>query len=138
VSDGEALPEELEDQELAMVLGEFQRDPDTEDLVKLALAGCGNADIAVLIGCSEPKLRKRYGQLLAKARATRRKRILDQQDAAARKGNASVLIWLGKVELDQVDKKPRPDPVNAYLEAMDAASAKHDETNSPSPYACEE
>ena len=48
-----------------------------------------------------------YKKRIARARAERRRRILEGQNSAAAKGNATILIWLGKVELDQVDKKPR-------------------------------
>jgi hypothetical protein len=96
---------------------------------ELALAGCSTADIALLAGCGKTKLHQVHKKTIAKARAERRKQILENQNAAAAKGNATILIWLGKVELDQVDKKPRPEPVDAYLDAMDAASAHHDRAN---------
>jgi hypothetical protein len=100
---------------------------------ELAVAGCSNSDIALLVGCCQTNLLKRHKKLIAKARAQRRKQILENQNAAAAKGNATILIWLGKVELEQVDKKPRPEPVNVFLDAMDAASEKHDHSNPSTP-----
>jgi DNA-binding CsgD family transcriptional regulator len=111
---------------------------EADEVTLLASAGCSNEDIAVLVGCSEKKLHKRYNKLIARARAERRKQILANQNEAAAKGNATILIWLGKVELDQIDKKPRPEPVNAYLDAMDAASAEHDRADPRTPGPIEE
>jgi hypothetical protein len=96
---------------------------------ELALAGCSTADIALLAGCGKTKLHQVHRKTIAKARAERRKQILENQNAAAAKGNATILVWLGKVELDQADKKARPEPVDAYLDAMDAASAQHNRAN---------
>ncbi|MGO9918307.1 MAG: hypothetical protein ACLQIB_26875 [Isosphaeraceae bacterium] len=102
-------------------------------VVGLASAGCSTSDIALIAGCSERMLHKRFSKIIARARAERRWWLLDQQNAAAEKGNATILIWLGKVELDQVHKKPPPEPGAAYLDAMDAASAEHDRANPGTP-----
>ena len=94
--------------------------------------GAAPVTLRLIAGCSERMLHKRFSKIIARARAERRWWLLDQQNAAAEKGNATILIWLGKVELDQVHKKPPPEPGAAYLDAMDAASAEHDRAN-PGP-----
>ena len=109
-----------------------KKKPEEATVAGLASAGCGTSDIALIAGCSERMLHKRFSKIIARARAERRWRLLDQQNAAAEKGNATILIWLGKVELDQVHKKP-PEPGAAYLDAMDAASAEHDRANPGTP-----
>jgi len=102
-------------------------------VTELATTGCSLPDIALLAGCGKTRLQQRHKKRIAVARAERRRRILEGQNSAAAKGNATILVWLGKVELDQADKKPRTEPLNAYLDAMDTTSAEHDQANSRPP-----
>ncbi len=118
---------------MATVVDEIKIKTEEETVAELASAGCSTEDIALIVGCSEKKLRKRYSKLITIARAERRKRILEQQNAAAEKANPTILIWLGKQELDRVDKRPAPEQSSAYLDAMDAASAEHVRANPGTP-----
>ncbi|MGO9812329.1 MAG: hypothetical protein ACLP53_16345 [Isosphaeraceae bacterium] len=118
---------------MATVMDQPKKKLEEATVVGLASAGCSTSDIALIVGCSERMLHKRFSKIIARARAERRWWLLDQQNAAAEKGKATILIWLGKVELDQVDKKPPPEPGAAYLDAMDAASAEHDRANPGTP-----
>lgn len=111
---------------------------EADTVTELATTGCSSSDIALLLGCSKTELHERYKQRIAKARAERRRQILVNQNNAAAKGNATILIWLGKTVLGQVDKKPTPEPVNAYLDAMDLDSAEHDRANPRTPGSIEE
>lgn len=109
-----------------------------EDVSKLALDGCSTSEIALIVGCNDRTLLNRFSKLLAKKRAERRQWLREQQNEAAKKGNPTILIWLGKQELDQVDKRPPPEQSSAYLDAMDFASAEHDRANPFTPGPIEE
>ncbi len=107
-------------------------------VAELALTGLNDGDIALLCGCGEKTLLRRFSRLIARKRAERRKTLYNAQNELALSGNATILIWLGKVELEQTDKKPKPEPYSAYLEAMDLASAEHDSANPDTPRSSEE
>jgi hypothetical protein len=69
----------------------------------MAFAGASNVDIADFVGCAESTIRGRYCEILTKQRAGRRIKLRQLQWRAAEKGNATMLIFLGKQELGQRD-----------------------------------
>jgi hypothetical protein len=69
-----------------------------------ARLGASNTEIADCFGCDEGTIRKRFSEILAKARATRKRSLRRMQWAAAKKGNVTMLIWLGKNELKQTEQ----------------------------------
>jgi hypothetical protein len=70
---------------------------------KLASIGCKTTEIADFVGCSTDTLDRRFAEQLAKGRASLKMSLRRWQLDAARKGNASMLIWLGKQLLGQKD-----------------------------------
>lgn len=74
-------------------------------VAKLALRGNNNCDIAAYFGVDESTIRERFPEILRKNRALRRARLRAKQYEQALKGNTTMLIWLGKQELDQADKQ---------------------------------
>jgi len=77
-------------------------DPKTvEGFAKL---GALNTEIADHFGCDEGTIRKRFSDILAKARASRKIKLRELQWRLAEKGNLGMLIWLGKQELGQHEK----------------------------------
>lgn len=76
-----------------------------ENLVeKLAKVGCSNVSIAVQCECSVDTLTNRFSELLAKSRENLKTQLRIWQLDAARKGNVTMQIWLGKQLLGQTDK----------------------------------
>lgn len=71
----------------------------------MALVGGTLVEIAAHFECSETLIRKSYGPLIAKARASRKVRLRQKQYQVALEGNVGMLIWLGKQELGQVDER---------------------------------
>jgi hypothetical protein len=71
----------------------------------LALSGCQNNTIANIMDIPKQTLVDNFRQLLTKKRCERKYNIRKQQDAAAKKGNPALLIFLGKNELGQADKQ---------------------------------
>lgn len=78
--------------------------PDAEKVAgAAAFAGAPDRDIAHALGVAVSTLKRRFGPELTKQRALRRIEIRRAQTVAARAGNATMLIWLGKQELGQRD-----------------------------------
>ena len=77
---------------------------DTEQVEKLASFGCTNIEIASVFGCDESLIRKSYSEFLIKGREKGKVRLRQLQWKAADKGNVTMLIWLGKQVLGQVEK----------------------------------
>lgn len=75
---------------------------------KLAAIGCTNVEIADALGYS-PTHVARYVDELTKGRAEKRIRLRRLQWQAAERLNPTMLIWLGKAYLDQVER-PNVEP----------------------------
>ena len=75
-----------------------------EDVVAaMAFMGASNRDIAGYVGVDHKTIANRFSPILAKRRAERKMRLLQTQWQAAMRGNATMLIFLGKRELGQRD-----------------------------------
>jgi hypothetical protein len=70
----------------------------------LAKVGATNCEIADHFMVDEGTIRKRFSDLLAKARSTRKIKLREMQWKLAEKGNLGMMIWLGKQELGQSEK----------------------------------
>lgn len=80
-----------------------------ERIAQLAAVNATVEDIATQAGCSRDTIERRYRDAIKRARAEFRTRILLAQIKAAERGNAALLIWLGKQYLGQVEN-PVPEP----------------------------
>ena len=74
-----------------------------EEVQKLSKFGMTNVEIADFFGCDESLIRKSYSEYLTKGRAEMKLRLRQLQWKSAEKGNAVMLIWLGKQLLGQSD-----------------------------------
>lgn len=104
-----------------------QRKTVDEKLVeRLAAIGCTDREIATLLEVSENLLRRRCRAALDRGRTRLKKSLRRKQIELARKGNVSMLIWLGKQYLDQKDKQDV-----AYsreeLQVVEKIIARHDD-----------
>ena len=79
-------------------------DIDTKQVEKMASYGNTNIEIANCFGCSSDLIEKSYSEFLTKGRGELKKRLRKAQLDSALGGNATMLIWLGKQYLGQVDK----------------------------------
>ena len=66
-----------------------------------AFQGASDRTISGILECSEKTLRNRFLPELRKQRALRRLAIHSWQQAAAKKGNTTMLIWLGRQPEDR-------------------------------------
>ena len=74
-----------------------------EEVQKLSKFGMTNVEIADFFGCDESLIRKSYSEYVTKGRAEMKLRLRQLQWKSAEKGNAVMLIWLGKQMLGQSD-----------------------------------
>jgi hypothetical protein len=78
--------------------------PIDEALVKrLAQIMCTMEEIAHICECSVDTLERRFAEVIKQARSTGKMSLRRWQFASAEKGNAGMLIWLGKQYLGQKD-----------------------------------
>ena len=80
-------------------------DIDPEQVETMAKQGATNIDIAEVFKVGEHVIRKSYAEFLTKGRAEKRMKLRKLQWKAAESGNVTMLIWLGKQELDQTDRQ---------------------------------
>ena len=71
---------------------------------KLAYVGHKTVTIAVALGLNEETLKAHYSVRMAKKRVEGKIALKQLQLKAAKDGNVTMLIWLGKNELGQTDK----------------------------------
>jgi hypothetical protein len=76
---------------------------DPAEVRKHAKGGSSNVEISHFLGCDEAVIRRRFAKELKQGRAERKMIIRQAQNKLAMEGNATMLIWLGKNELDQRD-----------------------------------
>lgn len=80
-------------------------DIDEKLVADLAFQGASNREIAAIVGCDDKTIANRFSALLTKRRAQRRLWIRSLQNQAAQEKQPTMLVWLGKNELDQTDRK---------------------------------
>ncbi len=86
---------------------------------KLAAIHCTIAEIADICGVSRDTIERNYAALITKARATGKSSLRRHQWEAVKKGNVSMMIWLGKQILDQKDT---PDPVKPPVDPNESST----------------
>jgi len=79
-------------------------DINPDEVRKLAELGCRTEEIADFFGCSHDTINKRFASELVKGRAKIAITLRRSQIQLAMKGNATLLIWLGKQMLGQVER----------------------------------
>ena len=81
---------------------------DEKKVEQLAAIGCSEKEIGHLLGCSDDLLERRFAGALKRGRARRNQNLRKLQYEAAKHGNVTMQIWLGKQWLGQKDK-PEPE-----------------------------
>lgn len=76
---------------------------DPEEVYKLARIGCKTSEIADWFGCSRDTIENRFSAELTKGWESLKHSLRRKQIDVAMRGNAVMLIWLGKQMLGQVD-----------------------------------
>lgn len=89
-------------------------DIDPDMVEKLAGVGCTDKEVASILECSVDTLSRRFAEFLEKGRSNRKMSLRRKQTEVAMGGNVSMLIWLGKQDLDQKDRVEIP-PESDFL-----------------------
>ncbi len=78
---------------------------DEGQLEKLAAIDCSFEEMASIVGCSVRTLHRNFDTVIEKGRAHGRASLKRKQFELAMSGNATMLIWLGKVRLGQKERQ---------------------------------
>lgn len=84
-------------------MGRPKKDIDEDKVAGLAFDGASDREIGDILGCDHKTVANRFSPILRKKRAERRLRLRIAQTEAAIAGNGTMLVWLGKQELEQRD-----------------------------------
>lgn len=90
---------------------------DEEEVLKLAKMNCTYDEMAAFFDCDVYTLRRRYMHIIEKGREICKIGLRRAQFKAAEKGNAAILIWLGKNYLGQTDT-PMAEKTKALVEKI--------------------
>lgn len=82
-----------------------QKPVDAKVVEAMASVGATTEEIGHYCGVSGETIRRRFGDILAKARSNLRTRLRQAQLKLALNGNATMLIWLGKQILNQQERQ---------------------------------
>ena len=94
--------------------GENQTVVPPEDILKLAKLGCSIEEMSDWFGVPSNTLKYNFSDIIAKGRAETKQALRRAQISLALKGNATMLIWLGKNMLGQ-QETPINSDVNTPL-----------------------
>jgi len=89
---------------------------------ELAVIGCPNAEIAGILGCDEAILCRRFDRAIRKGQLRRNIALRRKMYELAMSGNATMLVWLGKLCLAQTDKPPFSESLHHEHEATGCSS----------------
>lgn len=76
---------------------------DEDQVLKLAGINCSLAEMAAVLNCSSDTIERRFAEVIKKGRETGKMSLKRKQWELAMSGNVTMLIWLGKIILDQKD-----------------------------------
>jgi hypothetical protein len=103
---------------------------DESMLEGLASIGCTVEELGLVLGCSPDTLQRRYAAVLKKGRMMGLVSLRRMQFQAAREGNITMMIWLGKQLLGQKDKLEDStrnlDRIDALIAAIMLSGSMHE------------
>jgi hypothetical protein len=88
---------------------------DAKQVLRLAKLGCSQAEIGEVLGCSDDTLRRHFAAALKKGYAELNRSLRKAQIDSAKRGNVTMLIWLGKQRLGQRNV-PQPEGPTSQLQ----------------------
>lgn len=91
---------------------------DEDRIAELAFKGARNSEIGFLMGVDDETIKSRFSRLLDKKRAERRVWLRESQNRKVEQGDTSMMIWLGKNELDQTDKAEQQHSGNITIQVV--------------------
>lgn len=107
--------------------GEPRKEPDEQLIYDCARDLCTMEQIGRMVGVSVDTLERRYMHIINKARDYIHRALRAKQIEMALKGDRTMLVWLGKVELGQTEVKDTATleiEVRSLLKKMEDVSTK--------------
>lgn len=95
-----------------------RKEIDERKVEQLASIGCSEKEIGQLLGCSDDLLERRFAGPLKRGRARRNQNLRKLQYEAAKRGNVTMQIWLGKQWLGQKDSPEAEDKPDVLGEVI--------------------
>lgn len=96
-----------------------------EKLIRdLASIQCTMNEIASITGVSVDTLERRFADIIKEAKDTGKASLRRQQWALAQKGNATMLVWMGKQILGQRDRHPDEVAPNITIQTDEKLSSQ--------------
>jgi hypothetical protein len=102
---------------------------DAHKIEQMAMVGCSNEEIALILGVSADIIERNYSGAIKEGKAKRNHNLRKMQYEAAKKGNIVMMVWLGKQWLNQRDRPeldgaidPLRELVNEYRKRYDLLS----------------
>lgn len=83
-----------------------------KQVMELASINCSYAEMAAVLDCDESTLTRRFAQVIQKGRANMRMSLKRKQYEVAMGGDRTMLIWLGKIILEQREPREAIAPVD--------------------------
>lgn len=77
---------------------------DERQVKSLAGINCSLAEMAAVLDCSEDTLSRRFAEVIKKGRESGKMSLKRKQYEVAMSGNVTMLIWLGKITVGQVEQ----------------------------------
>lgn len=100
--------------------GRPKKQVDQDLLYKLATIHCTMKEMVDILGVSEDTLKRNFSDIIDKGKAEGKMRLRRKQIEVAMKGNAVMLIWLGKQMLGQAETPIADDDKNILPWSDDA------------------
>lgn len=120
------MPEKSAAQAAKKKRGRPRLEIDASKVMEMAELGCTVTEIAAVLGCSDDTLHRNFAAEIAKGHETRNSRLRTAQIRLALKGNAIMLIWLGKQYLGQADKQELKQTSDPLTSILDELTKRHD------------
>jgi hypothetical protein len=99
---------------------------DEKKVEQLAAIGCSEKEIGQLVGCSDDLLERRFAGPLKRGRARRNQNLRKLQYEAAKRGNVTMQIRLGKQWLGQKERPESEDRADTLGELLAEFRRRHE------------
>ena len=91
---------------------------DAHKIEQMAMVGCSNEEIGLILGCSADTLANNYSEAIKEGKAKRNYNLRKLQYEAAKRGNVAMMIWLGKQWLGQKERPELEDAADPLRELL--------------------
>ena len=98
---------------------------DAKVVSRLAARGCTDTGIAARCGVLTDTIARNFAEILIKNREGLKQTLREKQIQIAKRGNVTMLIWLGKQMLEQRDKQEIIQQTDPLQELLDEFKEEH-------------